>query len=129
MEVHDVQDILKCVIFDINLYAITNSKRSWGVQPYINYKEKRIVEEALKRKQSGKRGDEKRRSDNDNTKNQRSRFTDYTPQNPSRETILRECLNTEFKEVGIKAPQLLRQTKITDRTKYCLYDQIRDHDT
>ena len=66
------------------------------VQQYINCEEKRLAEEALKNKQSDKGNDDKRCSHGEKWKNQCAHFNDYTPLNSSRETIIHECLNTEF---------------------------------
>lgn len=67
VESHDVQNNLKFFIFENSLRDDSNFKDELGlreardmsdfltrVQPYINYEEKRIVEETLKIKQSGK---------------------------------------------------------------------------
>jgi len=86
------------------------------IQPYINYEEKRLVEEALKNKQSGKGNDEKWRRDGEKVKSRRARFAVYTPLNLSQEAILHECLNTEFKEAGIKPLQPLISPQVMVRT-------------
>jgi len=52
---------------------------------------------------------------------QKPRATDSIttpPLNLSRETILHECFNTKFKEVGIKQPQPLKESAKTNRSKY-----------
>jgi hypothetical protein len=141
-EIHGAQDSLKCFIFENNLHddfkfkkelelrvARDKSDLLTRVQPYINYEEKRLAENALKSKQSGKSGDNKRCNDDDKAKNQRTRFSDYTLLNSSREIILCECLNIEFKVAGIKAPQPLKECSRTDMTKYRRYHPTRGHDT
>lgn len=53
----------------------------------------------------------------------------YTPLSSSRETILRECLDKEFKEAGITSPKPLGETVKTDKTRYCRYHQSCGHNT
>ena len=51
----------------------------------------------------------------------------FTPLNSSRESILQECLDKEFKEAGITPSKPLRETGKTDRTRYCQYYQSCSH--
>lgn len=117
---------MKCFSFETNLRDYCKFKEELGfwasrdmsdlltrIQAYINYDKKRLAEKTLKNKQSGKSGDDKRLHDNGKTKNQCTRFTNYT----------------KFKEACINAPQLLRESSRTDSTKYCCYHQSRGHDT
>jgi len=133
---------LKCFIFESNLRDDCKLKEELGlqaatdmndlltrVQPYINYKENKLAEEALRKKLSNKVGDDRHRGNNKQTRGSRLRFKNYNPLNMSQETILQECFNTEFKEDDIKSPQLLKESTRTDKTKYCHYHWSRGHDT
>jgi len=84
MEVQGTQDSLKCFIFESNLRDDYKFKEELGlqapkdtsdllarVQPYINYEEKKLVEEALKGKQSIKGIKDNRHNDNEKTKGPR----------------------------------------------------------
>ena len=98
-------------------------------QPYITYKEKKLTEEAFTSKHSNKTSSNTRRSDNEKTKGSRPHPKDYTPLNASRETILRKCYATQFKEASMKSPQSLKELARTDKAKYYPYHRSRDHDT
>jgi len=98
-------------------------------QPYINYEEKKLVEEALKRIQSYKSGNDDSRNDDEKTKGSRPYPRDYTLLNTRRETILREYYATEFRAASIKAPQSLKESARTDKMKYCSYHRSWGHDT
>jgi hypothetical protein len=72
---------------------------------------------------------DRRRNDNKKVRGSRLRPADYTSLNASRETILQECFNTEFKEVGINAPQSLKESAKTNMTKYCCCHRSWGHNT
>jgi hypothetical protein len=142
VEVSGTHDGLKYFILESNLRDDYKFKQELGLrvvkdmndlpkgaQPYINYEEKKLAEEALKSRQSYKAGNDGRRNDGEKTKGFRPHPRDYTPLNATRETILLECYTMEFRAAGIKAPQSLKESARSDKTKYCRYHQSRGHDT
>jgi len=85
---------LKCFLFKNNLRDVCKFKEELGLsaakdmndlltraQPYIKYKEKKLAEEALKRRQSYRRGNDGGRNNNEKTKGSRLHHRDYTPLN------------------------------------------------
>ena len=101
VEILGAHDGLKCFIFESNLREDCKFKKELGLQaakdmndlltcaqPYINYEEKKLAEEALKSKHSNKEGNDGRRSDGEKSKGSHPHPRDYTPLNASRETIL-----------------------------------------
>jgi hypothetical protein len=99
-------------------------------QPYINYKEKKLAEEALKScKQSNKASNDGHRSEEEKIKDLTLTPKDYTTLNASYETILLECYATKFRGAGIKTPNLLKESARTDKSKYCHYHRSWGNET
>ncbi|XP_058734285.1 uncharacterized protein LOC131606015 [Vicia villosa] len=77
------------------------------------------------------RGHEKRKDDRSlDIKERRGpsgRFNDYTPLNASRERILAECQNTDFKKSNIRPPKSNPARPGTDKSKYCKYHKSHGH--
>ena len=57
------------------------------------------------------------------------RFHDYTPLTVSREKILTECANSEFKQANVRFPKQLPTRSNTDKTKYCRFHKSHGHNT
>jgi len=109
VEAYGSHDNLMCFIFKNKLHDDDKFKEELGLraaiytsdlliyaQPYINYKEMKLLEEVMERKQTHKGKDNKQRDDDDdkeNDKDYHSRFTDYKSLNTLRGRILQECLN------------------------------------
>ncbi|XP_058741598.1 uncharacterized protein LOC131613981 [Vicia villosa] len=78
-----------------------------------------------------RRGNEKRKDDRPrDTKEQRGpagRFNDYTSLITSRERILTECKNTEFKNSNVRPPKPNPTRPGTDKSKYCKYHMSHGH--
>ncbi|XP_058749147.1 uncharacterized protein LOC131622115 [Vicia villosa] len=78
-----------------------------------------------------RRTNDKRRDDRPHDAKERrgpaGRFNDYTPLNASREKILAECKNTEFKNSNIKPPKSNPTRLGTDKSKYCKYHKSHGH--
>ncbi|XP_058726190.1 uncharacterized protein LOC131597513 [Vicia villosa] len=78
-----------------------------------------------------RRGHEKRRDDRSHDAKERrgpaGRFNDYTPVNASREKILAECKNTDFKNSSIRPPKSNPARPGTDKSKYCKYHKSHGH--
>jgi len=92
---------LKCFIFESNLHDDCKFKEELGLraakdtkylltraQQHINYKEKKLEEEAPRSKQSNTTDDDITRNDKKKDRGSRPHPRDYTPLNASRETIL-----------------------------------------
>ncbi|MCI12178.1 hypothetical protein A2U01_0033281, partial [Trifolium medium] len=62
-------------------------------------------------------------------KTPRGNYIGYTPLNTSRETILQECANVEFAEVGVRPPREIRENPRTDTTKFYKFHCSAGHDT
>ncbi|XP_058723609.1 uncharacterized protein LOC131595302 [Vicia villosa] len=77
------------------------------------------------------RGNEKRKDDRPrDNKEQRGpagQFNDYTPLITSRERILTECKNTEFKNSNVRPPKPNPTRPGTDKSKYCKYHKSHGH--
>jgi hypothetical protein len=69
------------------------------------------------------------RKRNDKPRGPPSLFSVYTPLNASREHILTECYNSEFKEAGIKFPKQPPVKPGQDKTKWCRYHRAYGHVT
>ncbi|XP_058741460.1 uncharacterized protein LOC131613841 [Vicia villosa] len=78
-----------------------------------------------------RRGHEKRKDDRSlDTKERRGpsgRFNDYTPLNASRERILAERQNTDFKKSNIRPLKSNPARPGTDKSKYCKYHKSHGH--
>ncbi|XP_058726232.1 uncharacterized protein LOC131597555 [Vicia villosa] len=77
------------------------------------------------------RGHEKRREDRPHDAKERrgpaDRFSDYTPLNASREKILAECKNNDFKNSNVRPPKSNPTRPGTDKSKYCKYHKSHGH--
>src|SRR3954467_6898393 len=77
------------------------------------------------------RADERKRDDRSrDMKDHRGpagRFNDYTPLNTSREKILADCQNAEFKRSNIRPPKSNPTRPGTDKSKYCKYHRSHGH--
>lgn len=51
------------------------------------------------------------------------------PLNVSHEKISQDCANTEFKKGEIQPPYLIRETYLTDKSKYYCFHKSHDHIT
>ncbi|MCI55286.1 hypothetical protein A2U01_0076536, partial [Trifolium medium] len=78
-----------------------------------------LGERAEKNKNPSKR-EEKNKEDR-GQKTPRGNYIGYTPLNTSRKTILQECANAEFAEVGVRPPREIRENSRTDTTKFCRF--------
>jgi len=91
VEVSSTHVRLKCFIFESNLRDDGKIKEELGLratkdrndlltrtQTYVNYVEKKLVEEALRSRQSNKASNDERRSNGDKTKGTRPQPRDYT---------------------------------------------------
>ncbi|XP_058724210.1 uncharacterized protein LOC131595762 [Vicia villosa] len=80
-----------------------------------------------------RRGQDKRRDDRARDVKERrgpaGRFNDYTPLNTSREKILSDCQNAEFKKSNIRPPKSNPTRPGTDKSKYCKYHKSHGHMT
>src|SRR3954468_9839273 len=78
-----------------------------------------------------RRGQDKRRDDRSRDVKERrgpaGRFNDYTPLNASREKILNDCQNAEFKKSNIRPPKSNPTRPGTDKSKYCKYHKSHGH--
>ncbi|MCI23327.1 hypothetical protein A2U01_0044506, partial [Trifolium medium] len=119
IEVKGTNNKLKCYIFENGLRHDTKFKEKLGLkepkdmqdllsraQCYINYEEKMLGERAEKNKNPLKR--EENSKEDKGRKTPRGNYIGYTPLNASRETILQECANAEFVEVGIRPSREIR---------------------
>ena len=114
-------------------------------QAYIQYKEKetdnnvkesRHTESAKSLKNdepsTSHRGEKKREDmshDSKDYKESAGHFHDYTPLTTSRERILSECANSEFKQVGVRLPRQTPSKLGTDKSKYCRFHKSHRHNT
>ena len=115
-------------------------------QAYIQYEEKEAANSArdsrhqenarsLRHEDSStsRRGGDKRRDDRPRESREHKGlsggFHDYTPLTVSREKILTECTNSEFKQAGVCFPKQLPTRSNTDKTKYCRFHKSHDHNT
>ncbi|KAK2437304.1 hypothetical protein QL285_022212 [Trifolium repens] len=115
-------------------------------EPYIQYEEREIAdalrqrrtEEAPTQQDSSKPPREFGRRDGgrdggrrrgDKPRGPPSLFTVYHPLNASREHILLECFDTEFKEGNIKFPKPGVAKPGQDKTKWCRYHRAHGHIT
>ncbi|XP_058765481.1 uncharacterized protein LOC131638974 [Vicia villosa] len=57
------------------------------------------------------------------------RYTNYTPLNKARDTILNECVSNEFKKAGICPPRPTAAKPRTDKSKFCRYHKSHGHTT
>src|SRR4051812_7294053 len=77
------------------------------------------------------RADERKRDDRSRDMKDRrgpaGRFNDYTPLKVSREKILAECINAEFKNSNIRPPKPNPTRPGTDKSKYCKYHKSWGH--
>ncbi|XP_058766541.1 uncharacterized protein LOC131640151 [Vicia villosa] len=77
------------------------------------------------------RANERKRDDRSrDTKERRGpagRFNDYTPLKVSREKILAECINAEFRNSNIRPPKPNPSRPGTDKSKYCKYHKSHGH--
>ncbi|XP_058760264.1 uncharacterized protein LOC131633581 [Vicia villosa] len=74
--------------------------------------------------------DRKRDDRSRDTKERRGpagRFNDYTPLKVSREKILAECINAEFRNSNIRPPKPNPSRPGTDKSKYCKYHKSHGH--
>ncbi|XP_058766513.1 uncharacterized protein LOC131640126 [Vicia villosa] len=80
---------------------------------------------------SAPRANERKRDDRSrDTKERRGpagRFNDYTPLKVSREKILAECINAEFRNSNIRPPKPNPSRPGTDKSKYCKYHKSHGH--
>lgn len=56
-----------------------------------------------------------------------SKFKSYIPLNTSLKKMLKEFVNTEFKEARIRNPYPIREFSQTDRSKYYRFHKSHDH--
>ena len=101
-------------------------------QAYIQYEEKEAANSARdsrhqenarppRHDDTARRTDKKRDDRSRETREHKGppgRFHDYTPLAVSREKILSECANTEFKTAGVRFPRQTPSKPGTDKTKY-----------
>lgn len=51
----------------------------------------------------------------------RSRFSKYISLNTPRERVIHECANTEFKEVMVKYPYVVKESTHIEKIEYCRF--------
>src|SRR3954469_11348628 len=77
------------------------------------------------------RANERKRDDRSRDAKERrgpaGRFNDYTPLKVSREKILAECINAEFRNSNIRPPKPNPTRPGTDKSKYCKYHKSQGH--
>lgn len=65
----------------------------------------------------------------DSGQNMQGKYVKYTLLMVSREMIYQVCVNTKFWKVRIQTPYLVRETSQAERSKYCWFHKINDHNT
>jgi hypothetical protein len=111
-------------------------------EPYIQYEEQEMAdslrqgqtEEERPRRETNNPSRETGQKDGGRKRGDKpwgppSMFSVYHPLNASREHILAECYDTEFREGNIKFPKQVPAKPEQDKTKWCRYHRAHGHVT